>query len=170
MSKTPSPCIDVCKFKREGHCIGCSMTKAQKSLFKELKKDKHREAFVEMLVGQQTMLGRYRATHGPSGRELDAQVAHTWWIENGRVTGVVTKMGLKFRARTVVLTTGTFLGGIIHIGLENHQGGRAGDPPSNALAARLREMPFHVERLKTGTPARLDARRGAASEKFNTAA
>ena len=59
MAKTPSPCIDVCKFKREGHCIGCSMTKAQKSLFKELKKDKHREAFVEMLVAQQSALGRY---------------------------------------------------------------------------------------------------------------
>lgn len=59
-SKTPSPCIDVCTFKREGHCIGCSMTKVQKSLFKELKKNKHREAFVEMLVGQQSRLGKYR--------------------------------------------------------------------------------------------------------------
>ncbi len=57
--KTPSPCIDVCKFKREGHCIGCSMTKAQKSLFKGLKKDKHRAAFVEMLVSQQSRLGKY---------------------------------------------------------------------------------------------------------------
>lgn len=79
-------------------------------------------------------------------------------VENGRVTGVVTQMGLKFHAKTVVLTTGTFLGGILHIGLENFQGGRAGDPPSNALATRLREMPFTVDRLKTGTPARLDAR------------
>jgi len=79
-------------------------------------------------------------------------------VENDRVTGVVTQMGLKFRAKTVVLTTGTFLGGIIHIGMENYQGGRAGDPPSNALSRRLRELPFHVERLKTGTPARLDAR------------
>jgi len=79
-------------------------------------------------------------------------------IENGRVTGVVTQMGLKFKAKTVVLTTGTFLGGIIHIGMQNFQGGRAGDPPSNALATRLREMPFTVDRLKTGTPARLDAR------------
>ena len=79
-------------------------------------------------------------------------------IENDRVTGVVTQMGLKFRAKTVVLTTGTFLGGIIHIGLQNYQGGRAGDPPSNALSKRLREMPFRVDRLKTGTPARLDAR------------
>ena len=60
MAKTPSPCIDVCKFKRDGHCIGCSMTKAQKSLFKGLKTDKHREAFVEMLVGQQSRMGKYR--------------------------------------------------------------------------------------------------------------
>ncbi|MGR3504125.1 DUF1289 domain-containing protein [Pseudaestuariivita sp.] len=59
MAKTPSPCIDVCKFKREGHCIGCSMTKAQKALFKGLKKDKHRAAFVTMLVAQQRQLGRY---------------------------------------------------------------------------------------------------------------
>jgi len=59
MSKIPSPCIDVCKFKREGHCIGCSMTKAQKSLFKSLKKNAHREAFVEMLIAQQGKMGRY---------------------------------------------------------------------------------------------------------------
>ena len=59
MPKTPSPCIDVCKFKRGGHCIGCSMTKAQKSMFKSLKKDKHRASFVEMLVGQQSRLGKY---------------------------------------------------------------------------------------------------------------
>lgn len=79
-------------------------------------------------------------------------------IENDRVSGVVTQMGLKFRAKTVVLTVGTFLGGTIHIGLENYKGGRAGDPPSIALADRLRAMPFRVDRLKTGTPARLDAR------------
>ncbi|MEL6452798.1 MAG: DUF1289 domain-containing protein [Pseudomonadota bacterium] len=60
MPKTPSPCIDVCKFKRDGHCIGCSMTKAQKSMFKALKKDTHRAAFVEMLVGQQSHMGKYR--------------------------------------------------------------------------------------------------------------
>lgn len=59
MSKTPSPCIDVCKFKRNGHCIGCSMTKAQKSMFKKLKSNKHREAFVEMLMGQQSLMGKY---------------------------------------------------------------------------------------------------------------
>ena len=79
-------------------------------------------------------------------------------IENDRVTGVVTQMGLKFKAKTVVLTSGTFLGGIIHIGLENYQGGRAGDPPSNSLSRRMRELPFNVDRLKTGTAARLDAR------------
>ena len=79
-------------------------------------------------------------------------------IENDRVTGVATQMGLKFKAKTVVLTSGTFLGGIIHIGLENYQGGRAGDPPSNSLSKRMRELPFNVDRLKTGTPARLDAR------------
>lgn len=79
-------------------------------------------------------------------------------VENDRVMGVVTQMGLKFRAKTVVLTVGTFLGGTIHIGMENYKGGRAGDPPSIALADRLRALPFRVDRLKTGTPARLDAR------------
>lgn len=79
-------------------------------------------------------------------------------VENDRVIGVVTEMGLKFRATSVVLTVGTFLGGKIHIGLENYSGGRAGDPPSIALASRLRELPFRVDRLKTGTPPRIDAR------------
>jgi tRNA uridine 5-carboxymethylaminomethyl modification enzyme len=79
-------------------------------------------------------------------------------VEGERVVGVVTAMGVKIRARSVVLTTGTFLGGLIHIGLANYQGGRAGDPPSNALAARLRELPFRVGRLKTGTPPRIDGR------------
>ncbi|MDX1733624.1 MAG: FAD-dependent oxidoreductase, partial [Halioglobus sp.] len=79
-------------------------------------------------------------------------------IENGVVAGAVTQMGLTFRAPRVVLTTGTFLGGKLHIGMENSAGGRAGDPPSIALAARLRELPFRVERLKTGTPPRIDAR------------
>lgn len=74
------------------------------------------------------------------------------------VVGVRTEMGLSFTAKTVILTVGTFLGGKIHIGLQNHAGGRAGDPPSIALADRLREMPFRVGRLKTGTPARIDSR------------
>jgi len=75
-----------------------------------------------------------------------------------QVTGVITQMGLKFKARAVVLTVGTFLGGLIHIGEKNFSGGRAGDPPSIALANRLRELPFRVERLKTGTPPRIDSR------------
>ena len=79
-------------------------------------------------------------------------------VEQDRVTGVVTQMGLKFCAKAVVLTVGTFLGGQIHIGLQSHSGGRAGDPPSIALAKRLRELPFRVDRLKTGTPPRIDAR------------
>jgi len=89
---------------------------------------------------------------------LFQQAVEDLMVEDGRVTGVVTAMGVKFRARAVVLTTGTFLGGKIHIGLSNYQGGRAGDPPSNALAARLRELPLRVGRLKTGTPPRIDGR------------
>ena len=76
-------------------------------------------------------------------------------VENDRVCGVVTQMGLRFHAKNVVLTVGTFLGGQIHIGLDNYQGGRAGDPPANALAKRLRALPLRVERLKTGTPPRI---------------
>jgi tRNA uridine 5-carboxymethylaminomethyl modification enzyme len=87
-----------------------------------------------------------------------AQPVDDLLIENGRVAGAVTQMGVTFRAPQVVLTTGTFLGGKLHIGLENSAGGRAGDPPSIALAARLRELPFRVDRLKTGTPPRIDAR------------
>ena len=79
-------------------------------------------------------------------------------VHGESVAGVVTQMGLRFFAPTVVLTAGTFLGGKIHIGLENSAGGRAGDPPSIALAQRLRELPFNVGRLKTGTPPRIDAR------------
>lgn len=77
---------------------------------------------------------------------------------SSQVRGVVTNMGVRFLAPNVVLTAGTFLGGKIHIGLESHSGGRAGDPPSIALANRLRELPLDVQRLKTGTPARIDAR------------
>ena len=77
-------------------------------------------------------------------------------LEGDQVAGVVTQIGLRFRARTVVLTAGTFLSGLVHVGLQNHQAGRAGDPASIALAARLREMKLPVGRLKTGTPPRLD--------------
>ncbi len=90
--------------------------------------------------------------------QIFQQAADDLIIEGERVAGVVTQMGVSFSARAVVLTTGTFLGGKIHIGLENHSGGRAGDPPSIALAQRLRELPFRVDRLKTGTPPRIDAR------------
>jgi tRNA uridine 5-carboxymethylaminomethyl modification enzyme len=79
-------------------------------------------------------------------------------VENERVTGVITQMGLKFSAKAVVLTVGTFLGGKIHIGESNYSGGRAGDPPSIALSERLRDLPFRVGRLKTGTPPRVDSR------------
>ena len=79
-------------------------------------------------------------------------------VENQQVRGVVTQMGLRFLADNVVLTTGTFLGGLIHIGLDNYSGGRAGDPPAIALAQRLRELPLRVDRLKTGTPPRIDGR------------
>lgn len=79
-------------------------------------------------------------------------------IEDGEVCGVITQMGVLIRARRVVLTAGTFLGGKIHIGLENSSGGRAGDQPSIALAQRLRSLPFRVNRLKTGTPPRIDSR------------
>jgi tRNA uridine 5-carboxymethylaminomethyl modification enzyme len=79
-------------------------------------------------------------------------------MQGDRVTGVTTEAGLEFEARAVVLTVGTFLNGRIHIGPEQHPGGRAGDPPSLRLAARLREMAFAVGRLKTGTPPRIDGR------------
>ncbi|MBW0148081.1 tRNA uridine-5-carboxymethylaminomethyl(34) synthesis enzyme MnmG [Marinobacter arenosus] len=89
---------------------------------------------------------------------LFQQAADDLIVENEQVTGVVTQTGIRFNARTVVLTTGTFLGGVIHIGMQAHSGGRAGDAPANALAQRLRELPFNVGRLKTGTPPRIDAR------------
>lgn len=90
--------------------------------------------------------------------EIFQQAADDLILQGERVEGVVTQMGVRFFAPTVVLTTGTFLGGKIHIGLENTAGGRAGDPPSIRLAERLRELPFNVGRLKTGTPPRIDAR------------
>ncbi len=86
------------------------------------------------------------------------QAAADLWMEEGCLVGVSTEIGLRFRSRQVVLTVGTFLAGRIHVGLENYGGGRMGDPPSNALAERLRAMDFRVGRLKTGTPPRLDGR------------
>ncbi|WP_417553249.1 tRNA uridine-5-carboxymethylaminomethyl(34) synthesis enzyme MnmG [Marinomonas fungiae] len=79
-------------------------------------------------------------------------------VEEGAARGVVTQSGIRFLGKTVVLTTGTFLGGIIHVGMQNYSGGRAGDPASIGLAQKLRALPFRIDRLKTGTPPRIDAR------------
>ena len=122
---------------RKGPAVRATRAQADRALYK---------AAIRLTVENQENLSLFQ------------QSADDLIVENNQVTGVVTQMGLKFRAKTVVLTTGTFLGGIIHIGMENFQGGRAGDPPANALSRRLRELPFRVDRLKTGTPARLDAR------------
>jgi tRNA uridine 5-carboxymethylaminomethyl modification enzyme len=89
---------------------------------------------------------------------LFQQAAEDLMLEGNRVTGVATQLGVNFSGRTVVLTTGTFLSGLVHIGLSKHQAGRAGDPPSIGLAARLRELKLPVGRLKTGTPPRIDGR------------
>ncbi|MGJ7461239.1 tRNA uridine-5-carboxymethylaminomethyl(34) synthesis enzyme MnmG [Halomonas sp. MA07-2] len=106
---------------------------------------------------------RYKAAiremlENQSNLTLFQQAAGDLIVDNDTVRGVVTETGIRFHAETVVLCTGTFLGGVIHIGLEQSRGGRAGDPPSNRLAERLRALPFRVDRLKTGTPPRLDAR------------
>src|SRR6201996_750002 len=91
-------------------------------------------------------------------REIFQQEVAALSVQGERAVGCLTASGVEFRAHSVVLTVGTFLGGRIHVGLESHAGGRAGDPPSNALAARLRELPLRVGRLKTGTPPRIDGR------------
>jgi tRNA uridine 5-carboxymethylaminomethyl modification enzyme len=98
------------------------------------------------------------AVERQEGLSVFQQAVDDLIVDDDRVIGVRTAMGLDFHARAVVLTTGTFLGGRIHIGATNLAGGRAGDAPANALAARLRELPFNVDRLKTGTPPRLDGR------------
>src|SRR5487761_2432742 len=116
-----------------------------------------------------------RATRAQADRQLYRKAIRSWLeneprlaifqqeaadllVEGETVKGVVTVTGIVFEAPAVVLTVGTFLGGRIHVGLDNYQGGRAGDPPSNRLASRLRELPLRVGRLKTGTPPRLDGR------------
>ncbi len=99
-----------------------------------------------------------RSLDAQPGLSLFQQSVDDLLVEGERVTGVVTRMGLRFRARAVVLTVGTFLGGVIHVGEVNFPGGRAGDRPATRLAARLRELPFEVGRLKTGTPPRIDGR------------
>jgi tRNA uridine 5-carboxymethylaminomethyl modification enzyme len=108
------------------------------------------------------------ACEGQSNLSIFQQAADDLLLEEyggkSRVQGVRTQMGLSFKARAVVLTAGTFLAGRIHVGLANYEGGRAGDPPANALARRLRELPFRVARLKTGTlPGRTPIRRPARS-------
>ena len=90
--------------------------------------------------------------------QIFQQAADDLIVHGDKVCGAVPQTGIKIYATSIVLTTGTFLGGVIHLGLQNYSGGRAGDPPSTALAARLRELPLRVGRLKTGTPPRIDAR------------
>jgi tRNA uridine 5-carboxymethylaminomethyl modification enzyme len=98
------------------------------------------------------------AVEAQPGLAVFQQAVDDLLLEGDRVVGVSTAMGLSLRARTVVLTVGTFLAGRIHVGEESREGGRAGDPPANRLAARLRELALRVDRLKTGTPPRIDGR------------
>ena len=98
------------------------------------------------------------ALENQPGLQLFQQAVADLIVTGDRVAGVVTEAGLRFEAPAVVLTVGTFLGGRIHIGPSNYAAGRAGDPPANALAGRLRELPLRVDRLKTGTPPRIDGR------------
>jgi len=98
------------------------------------------------------------AVEDQPGLQVFQQAVDDLVVSHGRVTGVVTQMGLRFHAAAVVLTVGTFLAGRIHIGPMQHAGGRAGDPPAVTLAARLRDLPLRVGRLKTGTPPRIDGR------------
>ena len=99
-----------------------------------------------------------RRLENQPGLSIFQQAVDDIVLEGDRAVGVMTQLGVQFRARAVVLTTGTFLSGLIHVGLSQYQAGRAGDPASVTLAARLREMALPVGRLKTGTPPRLDAR------------
>jgi tRNA uridine 5-carboxymethylaminomethyl modification enzyme len=99
-----------------------------------------------------------KAIETQSGLKVFQQAVDDLIIKNGLIAGVITQTGIRFFASTVVLTTGTFLSGLIHIGLSHYSGGRAGDPPAITLSERLRELPFRVSRLKTGTPPRLDSR------------
>jgi tRNA uridine 5-carboxymethylaminomethyl modification enzyme len=121
----------------KGPAVRATRAQADRTLYKA--------AIREILEGQENL-------------SLFQQGVDDLLIEDGEVCGVVTQMGVLIRASKVVLTAGTFLGGKIHIGLENSAGGRAGDAPSIALAQRLRALPFRVDRLKTGTPPRIDAR------------
>ena len=122
---------------RKGPAVRATRAQCDRALYK---------AFIRKTVENQPNL------------EIFQQAVDDLVIEDGKVTACVTQMGLVFSAKTVVLTVGTFLDGKIHIGLSNHQGGRAGDPPAKALAEKLRKLPFQVGRLKTGTPARIDGK------------
>ncbi|MGB1686069.1 MAG: tRNA uridine-5-carboxymethylaminomethyl(34) synthesis enzyme MnmG, partial [Pseudomonadales bacterium] len=120
---------------RKGPAVRATRAQADRALYKA--------AIRQMLEHQQNL-------------SIFQQSVEDLLIEDDEVRGVITHMGLKLYARSVVLTVGTFLGGLIHVGLDRQSGGRMGDSPSNALAAKLRELPFTVDRLKTGTPPRID--------------
>ena len=122
---------------RKGPAVRATRAQADRFLYKA--------AILEILQNQQNLT-------------LFQQAVDDLILEGDSVTGVVTQMGLTFKAKTVVVTAGTFLAGKIHIGMENYSAGRAGDPPALNLSQRLRSLPFRVERLKTGTPPRIDAR------------
>ena len=120
---------------RKGPAVRATRAQADRALYKA--------AIRQMLEHQQNL-------------SIFQQSVEDLLIEDDEVRGVITHMGLTMYARSVVLTVGTFLGGLIHVGLDRQSGGRMGDSPSNALAAKLRELPFTVDRLKTGTPPRID--------------
>ncbi len=123
--------------RRKGPAVQATRTQSDRGLY--------RAAVREMLEAQPNLV-------------LFQQGVDDLVVEGEHVTGVVTQLGVVFRAPSVVLTVGTFLGGRIHVGDRSHAGGRAGDPPAKALAERLRALPFDVGRLKTGTPPRIDGR------------
>ncbi len=123
--------------RRKGPAVRATRAQADRQLY--------RQAIREALENQPNL-------------QLFQQSVDDLIVENNQVTGVVTQMGLKFKAKAVVLTVGTFLDGLIHIGESHYSGGRAGDPPSISLSRRLRDLPFRVDRLKTGTPPRIDSR------------
>ena len=122
---------------RKGPAVRATRAQADRSLYKA--------AIRQRLEGQQNLL-------------IFQQTADDLVVQGGRAAGLVTASGLTITADAVVLTVGTFLGGVMHVGMQRQSGGRAGDPPSNKLAQRLREMPFKVARLKTGTPPRIDGK------------
>ena len=122
---------------RKGPAVRATRAQADRILYKA--------AIREMLENQENLW-------------LFQQACEDLIVESGKACGVITQTGIRFLSETVVLTAGTFLGGLIHVGMQNYSGGRAGDPPSIGLAEKLRALPFRVDRLKTGTPPRIDAR------------